>query len=144
MVTTREALLPFVDTVTVDTPFDCVSAFVGTARTLSTVRYVITADALAPTWNPEGVPFNEITTGKVATPELVDAIVPTDVTDPVADAAVGAAGVAPVDDPFVPVGAPPVARAPPTPPPGKPPPPKPPRAAPLVLLDELVGVTVAD
>jgi hypothetical protein len=38
VVTVRGAVLPFVDTVTVDTPFDCVTAFVGTARTLLSCR----------------------------------------------------------------------------------------------------------
>ena len=51
----------------------------------------MTVDALAPTWNPAGVPSTVTTTGKVATPELEAAIVPTDVTLPVVAAAVAVA-----------------------------------------------------
>jgi hypothetical protein len=108
---------------------------------------VITVDALAPIWNPVGVPVTEIATGNVATPELVDAIALTDVTLPVADAAVAVGEGAVPEDPFVVDCEPPVAPPPPppNPPPGKPPPGRnPPPAELLELLDALVGVTVAD
>jgi len=97
----------------------------------------MTVDALAPAWNPLDGPFTETTTGKVATPELDDAIDPTDVTLPVAAEPVAVAALALDCDP---VG---LAAAPNGPP--KPPkPPKPPRAELLEVDDELVGVTVAD
>jgi hypothetical protein len=83
------------------------------------------------------------TTGNVATPWLDDAIVPTDVTVPAADAAV-AVGVevdafAPEPVPFPPGRAPPKPAKPPAGPPPKPPPPE------FVdVFELLVGVTVAD
>jgi len=107
---------------------------------------VISVDALAPIWNPDGVPSTVTTTGNVATPELVDAIVLIEVTLPVAGAAIAVGEVAPPEEPLVVDRAPPVAPAPANPPPGKapPPPPNPPPPPVVVLLDALVGVTVAD
>jgi hypothetical protein len=107
---------------------------------------VISVDALAPIWNPDGVPSTATTTGNVATPELVDAIVLMEVTLPVAGAAIAVGEVAPLEVPLVLDRAPPVAPAPANPPPGKAPPPgpNPPPPPVVVLLDALVGVTVAD
>ena len=54
---------------------------------------MIAADALAPAWNPTGVPLTDTTTGNVATPELEAAITPTDVTVPAAAAPVAVAAL---------------------------------------------------
>jgi hypothetical protein len=106
--------------------------------------YVIAAEALAPAWKPIGVPLTEITTGNVATPELDDAIAPSELTDPVADAAVAVLVLALLDDPLA-LDCVPVPPPPPKPPPPKPPPPGPKPPAELVdVADVLVGVTVAD
>src|SRR5690348_2764699 len=105
----------------------------------------MTTEAFPPAWKPSGVPVTVTTMGKVATPELVVAIAPTEVTVPGAAAAVAV-------DRFVvlpPLVAPLVVPAPPVPPkpPKPPPPPKKKRPPPPTfddeLPDELDGVTVA-
>jgi hypothetical protein len=156
VVTARVDLAPFTETVTEGVPFDRVIAAAGTASASGIAWYVMTADALAPAWKPVGVPSTVTTTGKVATPELDDAIAPTDVTVPVADAAVAAGvGVDPDEPsaaafPFAFVASfafvcPPKPVKPPAPPPPPPPNrPKPPAPELVDVLELLVGVTVAD
>src|SRR5690348_14916832 len=139
VVTVRRCVLPFVDTSTLEVPFACVTAAVGTASTLSSWLYVMATDALAPAWNPVGEPSTVTTTGNVATPELAVAIEPTLVTLPVVAGPVVVAAPA-----LPPAFAPPPPPAPPALP--KPPaknrnaPPPPPTVAPA----ELDGVTTAD
>src|SRR5689334_21616783 len=121
VVTVRRSVLPFVDTSTLEVPFACVTAAVGTASTLTNWLNVMATDALAPAWNPVGEPSTVTTTGNVATPELAVAIEPTLVTLPVVAGPVVVAAPA-----LAPVFAPPPLPAPPAKNRNAPPPPPPP------------------
>src|SRR5438132_9831353 len=112
-----------------------------------------------PAKNPDGDPSTVTTTGKEATPDVLVAIAPTDVTVPVA-VVVGwarapaaawasllavpelplAAPVAPDPEPTAPPPDPRPPKPPPPPPPKKTPPPPPPRP---VAAPEVEGVIVA-